>query len=249
MLSPPLFLLNWVAYFGKAEAKRWQKVLELLYKRGRGWEDKSHMLWCSLWGSTGPKRLLAWFGTKPLPIVAERHRGSRGACQPHTSIGCTSNTLNFCQSGRRPRKHLRIFGGMVMGKKSRQKLHTGLFWFSGSAVLGRPGWCLGGFPRARNTETAFVQLFCLCPATLGLPGSWHWLSESLGNFPSKISLISLELHLKIVESCSGYFTVIWNGKMAFGTGKNDIFWGWKCCLSPSFSGEMLEEFLLDITLF
>lgn len=36
MLSPPLFLLNWVAYFGKAEAKRWQKVLELLYKRGRG---------------------------------------------------------------------------------------------------------------------------------------------------------------------------------------------------------------------
>lgn len=197
------------------------------------------MLWCSLWGSTGPKRLFPWFGIKPLPIIAERHRGSRGACQPHTSIGCTSNTLNFCQSGRRPRKHLRIFGGMVMGKKSRQKLHTGLFWFSGSAVLGRPGWCLGGFPRARNTETAFVQLFCLCPATLGLPGSWHWLSESLGNFPSKISLISLWK--------AALATSLWS---EMGTlGKMTFFWGWKCCLSPSFSEEMLEEFLLDITLF
>lgn len=131
-------------------------------------------------------------GIKPLPVVAEVHQGTRGACQPHLSIGCTSNTLNFGQSGHSLGKHLGMLGVMVVGKKRWQKLHTWLFWFSGSAVLGRPRQCLGGFPRAKNTETAFVQLFCLCPARLGLPAFWHWLSESLGNFPSKISLISLE---------------------------------------------------------
>lgn len=184
-----------------------------------------------------------WFGIKPLPIVAERHRGSRGACQPHMSIGCPCNTRNFCQSGRSPKKHLRMLGGMVMAKKSRQKLHTGLFWFSGSAVLGRPGWCLGGLPRARNTETAFVQLFCLCPARLGLPGFWHWLSESLGNFPSKISLISLELLLKI-PFCG---KLLWPPHC-------DLKWKhWEKLrflgMEMHLSGEMLEEFLLDMTLF
>lgn len=178
--------------FGKAAAKRWQKVLEVLYKRGRGWEDNmSHMLWRSLRGSTGPKRLIPWSGIKPLLVVAEEHWGTRDACQPHLSTGCTSKALNFCQCGHSPRKHLGMSGGVIVGK-SRQELHTGLFWFRGSAVLGRPGQHLGGSPRAWNTETAFVQLFCLCPARLGLPGFWHWLSESLGNFPSKIPLISLE---------------------------------------------------------
>lgn len=152
----------------------------------------SHMLWHSLWGSTGPKGLIPLSGIKPLLVVAEEHRGARSACQPHLSIGWTSNALNFSQSGHSPRKHLGMLGVLVVGKKSRQKLHTGLSWFSGSAVLGRPGEYLGGFPRVRNTETAFVQLFCLCPARLGLSGFWHWLSESLGNYPSKISLISLE---------------------------------------------------------
>lgn len=116
-------------------------------------------MWCSLWCSTGFKGLILWSDIKPLPVVVEGHRGTRGACQPHLSIGCISNALNFCQSGHSPRKHLRMSGGMVVRKRSRQKLHSGLFWFSGSAVLGRLGQCLGSFPRVRNTES-------LCPVLL-----------------------------------------------------------------------------------
>lgn len=99
-------------------------------------------------------------GIKPLPVVAEVHQGTRGACQPHLSIGCTSNTLNFGQSGHSLGKHLGMLGVMVVGKKRWQKLHTWLFWFSGSAVLGRPRQCPWRLPQSQEHRD------CLCPALL-----------------------------------------------------------------------------------
>lgn len=106
----------------------------------------------------------------PLPVAAEGHQGIRGGCQPQTSIRCTPDALHFCAFGNSAGKHLRMPGGTVPGKNSRENLPAGLCWFSGATALERAGTCLGGFPRGRqagrlSSSSAYLLPGCDCLAS------------------------------------------------------------------------------------
>lgn len=193
--------------------------------------------WSSLWGSPGPRRVVPWFGIKPLP--AEGHQGTRGGCRPQTSIRCPPDALRFCAFGRSPRRRLGMPGGTVLGKKIRPKLLAGLCQFGGAAVLGRAGPYLGGFPSARHAERLPSSSACLLPDCDCLASGTSWLNH-LEIFPQKflLALWNCIWKLASVESCCGRLALIQNGN----TGKCDIFRGWKCSLTPSSAGGMLEEF-------
>lgn len=208
MPSSSLLPLIWMAFVA---ISKWQKLSETCYNIGRGWEDnRTQGVWSSLWGSAGPRRLVPWFGIKTLPVAAEGPRGKRDGCHPEGGLS-GAHLMCFISEpfGSSLRKHLGMQGNTVPGRRVGKKVAL---------------WpCLEGLSQSQ-AHRKLVQIFCLSPARLWLPGCWRWPPESLGkSSPSKFLLAVWNRILKCLfaEICCGQFTVIWNGN----TGKRDIFQG------------------------
>lgn len=107
-------------------------------------------VWSSLWGSTGPRRVVLWFGIKPLPVAAEGPRGTRDGCQPEGGLS-GAHLMCFISEpfGSSLRKHLGIQGDTVLGRRAAKR-----------CLLGH---ALEAYLRARHTESLSRSSACLLP--------------------------------------------------------------------------------------
>jgi len=125
------------------------------------------------WNSTGPRRVVPWFGIKPFPVVAEGHQGTRGGCQPE---GCPSHAhLTHHISAL-----LEVAPGNALGCQeiqSRGRRTDRSLPLGSAAALGRAGPCLGGFPSPRHIEHFPSSSACHRPDCNCLAAGTGWLNR------------------------------------------------------------------------